>query len=132
MSRAERRFRLLEAIYSVYGHGAEGASRFASQCRKVNAEIRKAGTRCPLVMANTFQDCYVRQDGQCIICGADFEQRPFVIEHCHATGRFRGLTCNPCNAFIWHYDYPLESRVAPALFERHFNEEYMTRIGEYL
>lgn len=41
-----------------------------------------------------------RPDG-CEICGGNESERPgrhaLVFDHCHATGKFRGWLCNPCN-----------------------------------
>ncbi|MGE7153114.1 endonuclease VII domain-containing protein [Methylorubrum rhodesianum] len=37
------------------------------------------------------------QGGRCLLCGSD---GPLVIDHCHATGRVRGLLCTPCNNFL--------------------------------
>lgn len=37
------------------------------------------------------------QDGRCAICG---EQRKLSVDHCHETGRVRGLLCVPCNGWL--------------------------------
>lgn len=36
------------------------------------------------------------QGYKCAICGAQEQERMFV-DHCHATGKVRGLLCNSCN-----------------------------------
>ncbi len=37
------------------------------------------------------------QDERCAICG---KQGRLVVDHCHASGKVRGLLCNPCNAAL--------------------------------
>ena len=39
------------------------------------------------------------QGGRCAICGGVSRGRSerFHVDHCHKTGRVRGLLCNPCN-----------------------------------
>lgn len=35
------------------------------------------------------------QDGRCKICTRESK---LFVDHCHETGKIRGLLCNPCNA----------------------------------
>jgi hypothetical protein len=37
------------------------------------------------------------QDGRCAICG---KKRRLVVDHCHASGKVRGLLCSPCNLAV--------------------------------
>lgn len=39
------------------------------------------------------------QGEKCALCGSDFPggRGRFVVDHCHETGRIRGLLCNLCN-----------------------------------
>lgn len=36
-----------------------------------------------------------KQRGLCALCGGEMK-RP-VVDHCHQTGRVRGILCHPCN-----------------------------------
>ncbi len=42
------------------------------------------------------------QDNRCAICGITRDEfgRTFDVDHCHDTGRIRGLLCNSCNLGI--------------------------------
>jgi hypothetical protein len=48
------------------------------------------------------------QDGRCAICGSDDPrgtirnggEKSFSVDHCHETGKIRGLLCAPCNVAI--------------------------------
>jgi hypothetical protein len=45
------------------------------------------------------------QNNECAICFASGEQErnsKLVIDHCHASGKVRGLLCNKCNLLLGH------------------------------
>lgn len=44
-----------------------------------------------------FEALVAAQMGQCAICGIVPQDR-MVVDHCHETGKVRGLLCRPCNA----------------------------------
>jgi hypothetical protein len=54
-----------------------------------------------------YQILFDKQDGKCAICGSDSprgrkngkggEVKNFFVDHCHETGKVRGLLCNHCN-----------------------------------
>ncbi len=63
----------------------------------------------------------VRQGGVCAICRIK-PRRPLELDHCHSTGKVRGLLCNPCNIGLGLYhDDPdrLLTAVAYLLASRH-------------
>ena len=42
---------------------------------------------------------FVKQEGKCGICQA-VPQKRLVADHCHSTGKFRGLLCIRCNGAL--------------------------------
>lgn len=42
------------------------------------------------------------QGGGCAICGKTEEARALAVDHCHKTGRVRGILCRACNTGIGH------------------------------
>lgn len=47
-----------------------------------------------------FNILWERQKGTCAICGTQFENEDYRIDHDHNTGEVRGLLCVTCNAGI--------------------------------
>lgn len=64
----------------------------------------------------------VDQDGRCAICSTTEPGHGhvvFVVDHCHQTGKVRGLLCRNCNAAIGLLgDDPKVLRVAAVYIER--------------
>lgn len=46
-----------------------------------------------------YWDLYGAQDGKCYICGTyrPSDHKKLSVDHCHKTGRIRGLLCQRCN-----------------------------------
>jgi hypothetical protein len=48
-----------------------------------------------------------KQNGVCGICGTDKswnnKTSHFYVDHCHDTGKIRGLLCNGCNSGLGHF-----------------------------
>lgn len=47
---------------------------------------------------------FADQNGKCAVCGVEGSDKPgdkkkprLAIDHCHTTGKVRGLLCGPCN-----------------------------------
>lgn len=40
------------------------------------------------------------QDGRCLVCGERPTARILVVDHCHRTGKVRGLLCDRCNRLL--------------------------------
>jgi hypothetical protein len=45
--------------------------------------------------AEDYRQMLARQKGVCALCDGIME-RP-VVDHCHSTGKVRGIICHPCN-----------------------------------
>lgn len=46
------------------------------------------------------------QNSSCAICGrhqSEFKLA-LAVDHCHTTGKIRGLLCGPCNTGLGHYE----------------------------
>jgi len=47
----------------------------------------------------------VRQSGACAICQKLWVSgRNFALDHCHQTGRVRGILCHPCNRMLGWFE----------------------------
>jgi hypothetical protein len=49
-----------------------------------------------------------RQGGVCLICGRPPGKTALHVDHCHVTGRVRGLLCFRCNAALGQFDHDPE------------------------
>jgi hypothetical protein len=54
-----------------------------------------------------YEDLLEKQDYRCAICQRTQEEntqeRALSVDHCHETGRIRGLLCQPCNLALGHF-----------------------------
>ncbi len=52
------------------------------------------------ITVDQYNELLDKQNGCCAICGTDqpdSKHGVFSIDHCHSTGKIRGLLCQPCN-----------------------------------
>lgn len=47
-----------------------------------------------------YDDMLLAQNGVCAICGGRDKNRRLAVDHCHHTGRVRGLLCRDCNVSL--------------------------------
>ena len=52
------------------------------------------------ITAEEYDALFEAQGGVCAICGSPPTKRLLDTDHCHATGRIRGLLCSPCNVAV--------------------------------
>jgi len=50
-----------------------------------------------------YNQMILQQDNKCAVCTQPFTTTPHV-DHCHTTGRVRGLLCSPCNTGLGVYE----------------------------
>lgn len=81
---------------------AENPDKNRDYCRKYRAKNpdREKGYQLKLKYGMTLEqrDALAEAQGhKCLICT---EEKPLVVDHCHGTGRVRGLLCHQCNLVI--------------------------------
>lgn len=65
-----------------------------------------------------YNQMVLAHDGKCAIC-TEKMQKPH-IDHCHSTGKIRGLLCGPCNHAIGSLkDSPLRCFLAASYLQKH-------------
>jgi hypothetical protein len=71
--------------------------------------VRKYG-----ISLEDYSNMLNRQNGKCAICGKpEPEKKRLDVDHCHKTGRVRGLLCTSCNRVLGHaWDDPERLRRA--------------------
>lgn len=88
---------------------------WARNYRKTNPEFRKnhrfhtrrwaLKTRYGLSVED-FEAMLSRQNGRCAICGQSMNDP--MVDHCHTTGKIRGILCNRCNLGLGRFKDSVE------------------------
>ena len=93
----------------------EASAATANPCSSsTTAPVGSGDTGCRW---RTTMQCCARQGGVCGICKRQSGMR-LCVDHCHATGRVRGLLCRTCNSGLGFYqDDPRLTRAATAYLE---------------
>jgi hypothetical protein len=84
---------------------------------KIDANFRLSHVkRLYNLNADEYLQMLLDQDNKCLICkkaetnkNCNGDIRPLSVDHCHTTGRVRGLLCNQCNAGLGNFKDNLES-----------------------
>jgi len=68
-------------------------------CERTVVVARKMRQRFNLTI-DEYDKMLENQQGKCAICGGGREKQKykFAVDHCHATGKIRGILCTNCNA----------------------------------
>jgi hypothetical protein len=65
-----------------------------------DSQLEKMRTRRTGVSPEVFNAMKDAQNGACAICGGGPTAKNFHVDHCHESGRIRGLLCSKCNTAI--------------------------------
>lgn len=80
-----------------------------------------------------YEAMWASQGGRCLICGTDKpggRGNRLHVDHCHETGRIRGLLCTGCNIGLGQFkDDPARLRAAADYLERHMVTSPSSRGG---
>lgn len=74
----------------------ENPDKFRAKCRESKLRTRFG------ISVEQFEAMEKEQGGLCAICKKrpDGKRKTLFVDHCHVTGKVRGLLCNGCNTLI--------------------------------
>jgi hypothetical protein len=80
-----------------------------SPCKKDEALKRNYG-----ITLNEYNEMLESQENRCAICQGDNPKgakraNTFVVDHCHTTGKVRGLLCHACNRALGNFGDSIEN-----------------------
>lgn len=99
---------------------SDGLQSFCKECRNSRRRLRREHTPdCKIkgksyylkstygISQETFNSMYQSQKGKCRICSIDISSEigqtkkgKAHVDHCHVTGKVRGLLCTKCNTIL--------------------------------
>ena len=100
---------LYNGIAGEFDHKTrEGRQAYQNAYRKLKPHIEKGRALRESfgLSLEQYQEMHDRQEGKCAICGQpetqlrDGKVKALAVDHCHSTGRIRGLLCCDCNQAI--------------------------------
>lgn len=58
-----------------------------------------------------YSEMFMAQNGRCAMCKSDQPSGTgtWCIDHCHKSGRVRGILCHTCNTALGHYEKLLDT-----------------------
>jgi hypothetical protein len=102
--------------WGVRPHSTDG---YHTRCRECDAKAQRSDylARKYGLTPEDVEEMLAAQGGLCAICE---EAEAVHVDHCHDTGRIRGLLCFRCNAALGQFDdVPSRLRKAAEYLERH-------------
>lgn len=85
---------------SYYKHRAKRLAKYREHDRTIGLQ-RKYG-----ITPEQWEDIYRKQNGCCFVCGRhqSMLNRRLCVDHCHTTGKVRGLLCTNCNVKLGWFE----------------------------
>lgn len=85
-----------------YNQSKKGKARAARYRKTQTAKkcVRAAILRTYGLSLKQYDDLFEQQAGRCKVCGSlppSGRERFLAVDHCHKTGKIRGLLCKACN-----------------------------------
>lgn len=92
---------------------------------------RNAGVPALGVSVDDYEKMHRSQGGLCAICGKPGDGRKsLAVDHCHTSGKVRGLLCLNCNTALGHFkDNPVLLLKAALYLEHHKGDAGQTEAG---
>lgn len=93
---------------AYYVKNREKAKAAARAHRLAHPELVRKYSRSKTIRAHgitveQYEAMLAKQGGKCAMCHRPFRRTPH-IDHCHKTGRVRGLLCAGCNVAVGAYE----------------------------
>ena len=97
--------------FSADKYTAFGVSIYCKECKKVKSKSRYIRYRDRYrnyvlkkkfgITLQEYIDLFDKQGKKCAVCGKENKnKKPFPLDHCHKTGKVRGILCSQCNSGI--------------------------------
>lgn len=93
--------------YAVARTAPDGLHQKCKDCRRIHARSAKYG----LTKAEVLE---LHEKTACEICGAEIHFTTMHVDHCHASGRVRGVLCVTCNVGLGSFKDSPETLLAAA------------------
>lgn len=110
------------AYYSSWCRQCHGAyvKKYQSSPGYQKAKRRKQVLKLYGLNADVYQNMMDAQGSACAICrGTEASGKHLAVDHCHSTGRVRGLLCSSCNQTLGKMkDSPALLRAAASYLEK--------------
>lgn len=73
--------------------------------KKVRIQVKYERLKNFGLTPEQYEQMKIDQDHKCKICGTDDPKGrgDWHVDHCHTTGKVRGLLCFPCNTALGHF-----------------------------